>query len=228
MFALPAVADATPANLFFAARANDMCIDQTAITASNTIGAHADASIQRQMLVSRMRGAGLAPGAAAGQRHAATQVRAGAGAPDLWVTEVQSGCTVLIVDWGGNQYSMIHLQPNNDGQFNAYSNRLMNAGNYVSYLTGWFTGPEPGRGAYKNAWLKHEMTNIVSNTGGNPQYYIMVQSMFDASRGTSVQLLGVRNGNGYRFFRQTYLHPNLAAEELAWSGWYSFLPYFSY
>lgn len=209
--ALPGGADGAASNLFFAVGANGMVVDQVAATAAALANVHVDGAIQKTMLVSNMRGYNLAVGI--GGRHQPTNaVAAGA---DLWVTEMQTGCTVLIIDWGGNQYSLMHLQPSDDAQFNRLGRGIINLSNFT-------------RSSYKNAWLKSESTTIVGNTGGAPQYYIMIQSMFDASSGRAVQVVGVRRHGKFEFYRQKQYGNNLTLDHLAWCGWYSYLPYRSY
>jgi hypothetical protein len=214
---LPAVADGTARNLFFAYRNHTIVIDQVEATAYGFVGgADNTFSIQRQMIVSAMRGSGLPVGALAGQRHAVTtRVDATVVNADLWVTEMQNGCTVLIVDWGNYDYSMFHLQPSADNQFNTAGRAVMWPGKYA-------------RSAYKNAWLRSEANTVMTNTGGNqPERYIMVQSMFEAAGGWVTQLLGVNTGAGFNFYRQRARGNALLAERLAWTTWRWYVPWWS-
>jgi len=169
------------------------------------------------MVVSPMRGNTLPVGGGVGGRHQATGLlnAVGAGAA-LWVTEMQTGCTVLIVDWGGGQYSLVHLQPSQDTQFNTVGQAILNAGSLA-------------RNAYQNIWLKREMTTVVQNTAGAPQRYIMIQSMFETARGSVTQVLGIFQGGQFEFYRQRQTPPAArVAEHLQWSTWRSYMPYFSY
>ncbi|HUZ04523.1 MAG TPA: hypothetical protein VMU62_04125 [Acidobacteriaceae bacterium] len=216
---LPAVNCATVRNLWFAAYGINIVIDQTAAMACGMAGGimgPPDCGLQRAMVVSPMRGHGLPIGAAAGARHRPTGLfnAAGAGA-NLWVTEMQTGCSVLIVEWGGGQYSMTHLQPSQDAQFNLLGRAILSTGSFAY-------------NAYKNTWLKQELTAVVSNTGGAPQRYILIQSMFETARGPVTQVLGVRNGAQFNFYRQRQTIANRVVEHLQWSTWRSYLPYFSY
>ncbi|HEV7921359.1 MAG TPA: hypothetical protein VGR02_11285 [Thermoanaerobaculia bacterium] len=214
--ALPQVADGTARNLYFAYHNKGIVIDQQQNTAWQLVGGQDNSwSIQRQMIVSVMRGSGLPVGALAGQRHAVTtRVDATTTNADFWVTEMQNGCTVLILDWGNLDYSMFHIQPSDDNQFNQVGRALM-----------W-----PGRNAkagYKNAWLRSEANTIVANTGGNqPERYIMVQSMFEAAGGWVTQLLGV-NDIGFTFYRQRARGNALRAERLEWTTWRWYVPWWS-
>jgi hypothetical protein len=210
---LPPVPDGTAAQLFFAAGDNGIAIHQQRDGAASLAGCDVDDSIQVPMLVSRVRGHALPVGAGAGARHQATR-RSGA-THDLWVTELQTGCSVLILDWGNNQYSMIHLQPSADDQFNRLGRAIIGAST--------FSGA-----AYKNSGLRSELTTIVGNTGGTPQNYILIQSMFDNLRRKPVQVIGVRKNGRFEFYRQTQVGTTQQAEHLAWSGWYSLVPYRSY
>ncbi len=216
---LPAVNCATVRNLWFAAYGINIVIDQTAAMACGMAGGimgPPDCGLQRSMVVSPMRGFGLPVGAAAGARHRQTGIlNAGATAANLWVTEMQTGCTVLIVDWGGGQYSVTHLQPSQDAQFNQLGRAIMWTSNFA-------------HNAYKNTWLKQEMTTVIQNTGGAPQRYIMIQSMFETARGPVTQVIGIRNGIQFQFYRQRQTIANRVVEHLQWSTWRSYLPYFSY
>jgi hypothetical protein len=215
--ALPNVADGTANYLFFAYRNLTMAIDDSQDTARALVGgADITFAVQRQMVISVMRGSGLPVGALAGQRHAATtRVDAAAVNADLWVTEMQNGCTVLILDWGGGRYSMFHVQPSADNQFNDVSRAVMWPGKYA-------------KAAYKNAWLRSESNTVVTNTGGNaPVAYIMVQSMFEAAGGWVTQLLGVRHGAQFTFFRQRARGNAILAERLAWTTWRWYVPWWS-
>lgn len=214
---LPQVADGTAGNLFFAYRNLAMAVDDDQNTAAALVGgADITWAVQRQMIVSAMRGSGLPVGALAGQRHAATtRVDATTTNADLWVTEMQNGCTVLILDWGGGHYSMFHIQPNADNQFNSVSRAVMWPGKYA-------------KAAYKNAWLRSESNTVVGNTGGNaPAAYIMVQSMFEAAGGWVTQLLGVRQGGAFTFYRQRARANAIRAERLAWTTWRWYVPWWS-
>ena len=216
--ALPAVADGTPRYLFFAYRNLGIVIDEAQDTAAAMVGGGGDITfaIQRLMVVSAMRGAALPVGVLAGQRHAlTTRVNASTTHADLWVTEMQNGCTVLILDWGGGHYSLFHIQPSTDQQFNDLGRAVMWTGKYA-------------KAAYKNAWLRSESNTIVTNTGGNqPAAYIMVQSMFEAAGGWVTQLLGVRNGGQFTFYRQRARAAALRAERLAWTTWNWWVPWWS-
>jgi hypothetical protein len=120
---------------------------------------------------------------------------------------------------------MLHLQPNEDTQFNRVSRGVMQLGQY----TRGYTRPHFFHAAYKNAWLKSEATTVVANTTTTetPQYYIMIQSMFDAAAKTPVQVIGIRQNNRFEFYRQR-VRGTTTVDHLAWRGWYSFLPYRSY
>lgn len=141
---------------------------------------------------------------------------------DFWITERQTGCTVLILDWGGNQYSMAHLGPHNIGSYNAILQGIMGRSNF-------------GYAEVQRANLKSEATQVVSNTvtaagGGNPQRYIMVQSSHAPFNQKSINLIGVKGAGGWRFYTQTIENTinRLTVRELAWTNWYSKVPYMTY
>lgn len=213
---LPPGNDARVTNLWFAARNNAIAIDAQENMARGMVNGTPDCAIQRQMAVSPMRSSALLPGAGVGGRHHATgTIGTGAGA-HFWVTELQTGCTVLILGWAGNQYSMLHLQPSQAAQFNRAGQVLLNMNQF-------------SRSAYQNAWLKQEATTVVQNTGAVPQRYIMIQSMFETSRGSVTQVIGVLQPGGYEFYRQLQQGAvALTADHLQWSTWRSYMPYFSY
>ena len=225
---LPNVACATVQNLYFAAASGiygpRIGIDMYNSSAAGFVDGPNDSAIQILMVISPVRGNGLPVGTGPTGRHRATGIlNAGGTLADLWVTPTQTGCSVLIVDWGGGRYSVTHLQPSQDAQFNQAGRALMRTGDFA-------------RNAYKNIWLKQEMTSVVGNTVGAPQRYIMIQSMFEGARNTNTQIIGIRNGAAFTFYRQraTPAHPAggqlqvRVVEQLQWSTWYAYLPYFSY
>jgi hypothetical protein len=217
VFNLPIVNCATVQNLYFAASVNSqkIGIDINNFQAAGFVGGQNNCAAQISMVVSPMRGNGLPVGAAAGARHRAMGILDVANtAANLWVTPTQSGCAVLIVDWGRGRYSMTHLQPSQDAQFNQASRALMGTSDFA-------------RNAYKNTWLKQEMTSVVGNTVGAPQRYIMIQSLFEGARGTNTQVIGIRSGAQFTFYRQRDA-ATLLVEQLQWSTWSAYLPYFSY
>ena len=214
---LPAVNCATARNLWFAAFGINIVIDNTSPIATGMAGGPADCGVRRSMVVSPMRGFGLPPGAGPGARHRPAGLLNAAGAgPNLWVTEIQTGCTTLVIDWGLGQYSLTHLQPSQNAQFNQLGQAVLSMG-------------DTAVATYKNFWLKQEMTTVVDNTPGvTPQRYIMIQSMFEASRGTATQVIGIRNGAQFNFYRQRQSGAGRVVEQLQWSTWRSWMPYFSY
>jgi hypothetical protein len=148
--------------------------------------------IQVPMLQSPTRGSGAADLA---DRFSAVQrfpAAAGAAAPQLWITDQQSGCTVLALDWGGGQYSMFHLLPYDNAAFG----KLARAAFFVS---------DVARSAVKNASLRTDATQVVNASlggGGLPQRYIMLQSQHNARTGHYMQVLGINRNMTWEFYRQ--------------------------
>jgi len=219
LFALPPLADGTETNLYFAYHNGVIAIDQNQDQARAGVGA-ADASftIRQRMIVSGMRGTGL-PVAPLPARYAATtRVNAATINSELWLTQVQTGCTVLILDWGNHLFSLFHIQPSNDGQFNRFGQGVIGTGRYAG-------------AAYKNAWLRSEANTVVTNTaagGATPQQYIMVQSMFTNVSGWITHVIGVRDVNDFLFYRQrTNVHGGRIAERLEWTTWRWYVPWWS-
>ncbi len=220
---LPACQDATVMNLYFAASADVIGISDASAQAEMAAIGDASPAIQKPMAVSSMRGSQLAMNSTPGGRYEATVVLdATAANAALWVTQLQNGCTVLILDWGAGKYSMIHLQPCDDNQFGKLAQGVMSLG-------------DTAKMAYKNSSLKGEMTTIVgaTNTGpqAKPQKYIMVQSMFEGSRGAGTQVIGVLSNAKFDFYKQRQMmdrgNMNLTVTPLAWTAW-TVLPYMAY
>lgn len=153
-------------------------------------------------------GAGLANRLAATPRFAL-----GAGA-QLWITDQQTGCTVLALDWGGNQFSLFHLLPYHDADFKL----LSKAAFWVS---------KTARAGIKNASLRSEATEVVTASlagGAQPQRYILLQSMHNITAQRRMQTIGVQRNGGWEFYRQIQegLIGNLtvhAAELAPWRPW---------
>jgi hypothetical protein len=178
-----------------------------------------DTVIYRRMVATPMRGHGLPNRKAATAQQGTAPINP-AGV-DLWVTNLQTGCTVLILDWGGNNYSMVHLQPYTDNQYNAIGRSLL------GWMSNWTFGYNC---LYQIFWLKRDATQTTNNTGNAPQRYIMVESMHAASTNRISQVIGVCNGDNWRFFLQRTLHGHLELEvqELRWTNYNNYTPYFSY
>ncbi len=115
----------------------------------------------------------------------------GAGA-QLWITDQQSGCTVIALDWGGNQYSLFHLLPYQNADFGRMARAV-------------FAVSSSARSGIKNSSLRTESTQVVNASmigGAQPQRYIMLQSQHNARRGQYMQVLGVNRNGGWEFYRQ--------------------------
>jgi len=221
---LPDVAEGSERKMWFAAKKTIYIMDSQQDAAAYA-GVGLAGAIRATMVLSPMRSRDLATGSGSGERHEeAGLVDARSVEADLWITEQQTGCSVLILDWGKGRYSMVHLQPYDDEQFNGWSRAVMGLGEYTCGLTDrrFF------RSAYVNAWLKHDASSVVSSTGRAPQGYILVQTMFENARQQESQLIGIRYRSRFRFFRQRVLGPKSThVEELRWSGWWSWLPSFT-
>ncbi|MES3004468.1 MAG: hypothetical protein V4787_27500 [Pseudomonadota bacterium] len=141
-------------------------------------------------------------------RTAATARMAVAGGPPLWVTTRQTGCSVLILDWGA-ALSMVHLQPSLQADFSWATQQLMSLTTYTSRETHRYS-------------LQMELNQVVTATraaGPAPQRYILVQSQWRGANFYGVT--GVRdNAGAWQFFLQTYtLGGVVAAVQLNWTNW---------
>ena len=129
----------------------------------------------------------------------------------LWVTPTQTGCSVMILDWGDHMYSMVHLQPLPDDQL-------------ASWRQDIFKKDTALKPKHKNYSLREEITKII-NTEKNrrPKRYILVQSMRAGSQGSFLQIIGVKVGTIWRFFLQSYnknkTRGTLHVFELEWRRW---------
>ena len=115
-------------------------------------------------------------------------------ATQLWITDQQTGCTCLILDWGGNQYSSAHILPHLRGDFNAVNQFLFGRSMNVE-------------STIKNHYLRNDMNAIVSATsaallGAIPQRYIMMQSQFSIGNLRIAQMIGVNTGGQWAFYKQ--------------------------
>jgi len=153
-------------------------------------------------------GAGLVNRLAATPRFAV-----GIGA-QLWITDQQTGCTVLALDWGGNQYSLFHLFPYQNADFSIWARAAFSMNKTV-------------RAEIKNASLRSEATQVVNASlagGAQPQRYILLQSMHNITAQRRMQTIGVQRNGGWEFYRQIQegLVGNLtvhAAELAPWRPW---------
>ncbi len=203
--------DTFQAQLYFGAMNNDIVIANNAIGAA-AVG-HRDAVVSCAGLISPMRRAGTV-----GRLNQTARVALGGN--QLWVTDNQNGCSVMILDWGGGLYSMVHLQPHTDQEFNWLGKQL----NRFDF----------SKSVYKNAWLRPEMTTVTRATSNvNPQSYILVQSLHVARQGRTVQVFGVNSNGGWRFFMQQpfFLGPGnyrYDTTELEWTRWQDYVPFQRY
>ena len=214
VYPLPANLDGDAHNLYFAAGLNAIAIHPQALQAGVFAGHNAVASILISPRVSTVRPYTDPP--AIRFRNAWRINALAALGADLWVTEIQTGCTVVIIEWAGPRYSLVHLQPYDDATFNRFGRALM-----------WMGGPV--RAAYHNAWLRNDVDAIVAATGRNPRRYIMVQSMFEATwHQRFVQVIGVRTGHVFNFYRQQEANGVKTVTHLAWTNWTAYPWYSTY
>lgn len=134
----------------------------------------------------------------------------GQGGAQLWVTDQQTGCTVLIVDWGTGQFDMVHLLPYSVNDFGTVSRFLMNLGkNRLSRFGNMLQGIGKRVAApLQNHRLRNDADTVMDNSLSPvgwvpPQRYIMVQSQYALNRTNYTQVLGVVQHGTWEFFIQT-------------------------
>ncbi len=149
--------------------------------------------------------------------------RIAAGSADFWVTVRQTGCSVIILDWGGGQYSMVHLSPYDNSQVSAYHKYL-------------YPKRSPRGGRLRAGWLRAELTEIANasrqtqpgylygTVSINPLRYILVQSSISYLT-SHIQVLGVNQNGQWNFFMQTGQVGALNAVALDWHDWSSYSYY---
>lgn len=138
---------------------------------------------------------------------------------DFWVTERQTGCSLIILDWGGGQMSMGHLLPH------PYTN-YGRAGQFVVRNT-----PVTVYAEMQRQSLKPEVTQLVdaSKAGGiDPLRYILVQSNHAAINLRSLNVLGILHNGQMNFYMQTAAGTGDTVVALRWTAWNPWLPYFTY
>lgn len=141
----------------------------------------------------------------------AATVRCGINGADLWITDQQTGCTVLVVDWGLDMYSMLHLLPGTMSSYGAVSRAVLNLSNAA-------------KAAAQNHFLRNEATAVTNSTLGRPRRYIMVQSQFAINKFKLMQVIGVAAGGRWNFYLQmngTNHRGQIVerVEQLAWRSW---------
>ena len=137
--------------------------------------------------------------------------RFGANIADLWITDQQTGCTVLIVDWGLNQYSMAHLLPHAIQSYNRLSRGILNSSSTLTAIA-------------KNKFLRKEATTITYNTLGRPLRYILIQSQHAVNNQNLVQVIGISNAGRWDFYLQESRATHIGfaasnAKQLRWRDW---------
>ena len=129
------------------------------------------------------------------------------------MTTRQTGCTVLVLDWGAAGQAMVHLQPHTAAQFNRPTRYLFGQSRTLATST-------------KNYYLRQDVTAVATATGGGvaPQRYLLVQSGYTNALG-HLQIIGVRNGPGWDFYSQIDQAGVFTAAALPWQAWSSWWPY---
>ena len=129
--------------------------------------------------------------------------------PEFWVTVRQTGCSVLILDWGGGSCSMVHISPYDKSQFNAFSRTFLKANTTMG-------------ASMRGRYLRGELTTIANTSrqnGENPWRYILIQSSFSVNEGKMIQVLGIPEDGNWEFYLQTKHASNLSVEKLEWQAW---------
>jgi hypothetical protein len=130
-------------------------------------------------------GPGVAQRLAAVNRFAAGQQGA-----KIWLTDQQTGCTVLILDWGGNQFSMVHILPYQRSSYGSLMKNVM-----------WGGGASV-EASVQNSYLRGDVGTVVQNSigvGNRPQRYILVQSQFSVNSNQTLQLIGIAGVGTWSF-----------------------------
>lgn len=126
-----------------------------------------------------------------------------ADSPSLWVTEKQTGCTVVAIDWGDGQYSMVHVSPHTT----EYLEKL-------GYERGQI---EESRAEIQDELLREDVDEIIRRCGNPPpQRYIMVQSGETNANEKVINVFGTSDGIEWTFYKQESADP---AERLSWQAW---------
>ncbi|MYN18595.1 hypothetical protein GTP81_17745 [Rugamonas sp. FT107W] len=139
-------------------------------------------------------------------------------AEDFWVTERQTGCSLIILDWGG-QMSMGHLLPHPQANYNRVNRYILDHAPLTAYAE------------IQRQSLKPEVTQLVeaSKIGGvNPQRYILVQSNHAAVNQKNLNVIGIRSNGQMSFYMQTNTAGGRTVQQLRWTAWRPYLPYFTY
>ncbi|WP_157953989.1 hypothetical protein [Microbulbifer sp. A4B17] len=137
---------------------------------------------------------------------------------DFWVTERQTGCSLIILDWGGGQLSMGHLQPHPFNSYNQVNQTIIN------------NTPLSVFASTQRSYLRTDVTQLIdaSKVGGlDPNRYILIQSNFAAINLQNKNVIGVKETGQWNFYMQTN-GVNRTVQQLVWTDWSSYLPYFAY
>lgn len=117
----------------------------------------------------------------------------GQGGANTWLTDQQTGCSVLIMDWGGN-FSMAHILPYTKASYG----RTMRGGM-------WAFG-HGGEASIQNKYLRTDMNAVVQASigpgGQAPQRYILLQSQESLNARQLLQLVGIAAPAGWNFYVQ--------------------------
>ena len=119
---------------------------------------------------------------------------AGHAGAKLWLTDTQTGCTVMIVDWGGT-YSMIHLQPKEQQMYGKPISALMGINRRIEATIKKFDLSREAKGVIK--------TTSAQSTGRPPLKYITIESQTSAMRDNRLNVIGIATSGQWTFYKQT-------------------------
>lgn len=129
-----------------------------------------------------------------------------------WFTPVQTGCTVIIADWGNGEYSMTHLRPHTDESY----------GKAMAWV---LDKSSTFKASFKSTALQTNVSTVIDEVPFEPDRYILVQSNHTAET-ENVVVIGHRPGGvgAWRFYFQRYPRytvngPVTAAGKLEWEIW---------
>ncbi|HMP95118.1 MAG TPA: hypothetical protein PKD90_19715, partial [Phnomibacter sp.] len=141
-----------------------------------------------------------------------SKIRDNLGGNLLWITSLLTGCSVLLLDWGGC-ISMAHLQPGTQADYGALH----------------ATGDAKWWATYKAKQLKQEAKALGRNNVDHlsqklPKRYILVSSQQATSKHQRMQVVGVWSTHSakWKFYVQVHDYHTkqiLEYKKLNWSRW---------
>ncbi|CAH0543238.1 hypothetical protein [Vibrio marisflavi] len=149
--------------------------------------------------------------------------------PNIWLTDSQTGCTVVIIKWPDNRVSMIHLMPA-AGDISDMV-RGPNISLYTASKRLMYTLNDSYGGAVvllksqvKEAYMLEQLSHLIRQSTGNTEgceFIVVPSNVARMCEHKLILVVGVRERNSWSFYKQTKSAINGKITEVKQLQWQS-------